>query len=169
VRHFIADDPPPAAVDAVTAAYLGSSGDLPTTYRALIALPQAWKTPFAKFKTPVDYVYSAWRALGLTVGARPQQELRVFEELGQRSFQPGSPAGWADRSADWDGSAALKKRLEWAQGMGQRLGVQKDAQKLADEMFGAALSTGTERAIARAQDGAQALTLLLCSPEFMRR
>jgi uncharacterized protein (DUF1800 family) len=169
VRHFIADDPPAAAVDAVTAAYLRSGGDLPATYRALIAAPEAWKNAFTKFKTPVDYVYSSWRALALNVGARPQQELRVFEELGQRNFQPGSPAGWADRSADWDGSAALKKRLEWAQGMGQRLGVQKNAQKLAGDMFGETLSAGTQRAIARAQDGAQALTLLLCSPEFMRR
>jgi uncharacterized protein (DUF1800 family) len=98
-----------------------------------------------------------------------QRELRVFEELGQRSFQPGSPAGWADRSADWDGSAALMKRLEWAQGLSQRLGVQKNAQQLAGEMLGDTLSPTTGRAISRAQDGAQALTLLLCSPEFMRR
>jgi hypothetical protein len=36
-------------------------------------------------------------------------------------------------------------------------------------MLGATLSAGTQRAIARAADGPQALTLLLCSPEFMRR
>ncbi|MEO8315885.1 MAG: DUF1800 domain-containing protein [Pseudomonadota bacterium] len=169
VRHFIADEPPAAAVDAIAAAYIRSGGDLPTTYRALVNAPDAWKNPLAKFKTPVDYVYSSWRALGMQLGAQPQRELRVFEDLGQRVFQPGSPAGWADSSADWDGSAALMKRLEWAQGIGQRLGVQKNAQQLAGEMLGATLTAGTERAVARAQDGAQALTLLLCSPEFMRR
>ncbi len=102
-------------------------------------------------------------------GVAQQRDMRVFEELGQRSFQPGSPAGWADRSADWDGSAALKKRLEWAQRMSQSLGMQKNAQQLAGEMLGETLSTGTGRAISRAADGAQAMTLLLCSPEFMRR
>lgn len=168
VRHFVADDPPAAAVEAVASAFSRSGGDLSAMYRALIAAPEAWKSPLAKFKTPVDFVYSTWRAMELPVGTQ-QRDLRVFEDLGQRSFQPGSPAGWADRSADWDGSAALMKRLEWAQGLSQRLGVQKNAQRMAGEMLGETLSADTGRAIARAQDGAQALTLLLCSPEFMRR
>jgi uncharacterized protein (DUF1800 family) len=168
VRHFVADDPPVAAVDRVTAAYLQSGGDLPSTYRALLDAPESWQSPLAKFKTPADYIHSSWRALSLPVGTTVR-DLRVFEELGQRSFQPGSPAGWADRSADWDGSAALMKRLEWAQGMGQKLGTQSDAQALAAAALGASLTASTQRAIARAADGAQALTLLLCSPEFMRR
>ncbi len=168
VRHFIADEPPAAVVEQVAAAYLGSGGDLPSTYRALIATPAAWQEPLSKFKTPSDYVFSAWRALSLPVGTM-QRDLRVFEDLGQRSFQPGSPAGWPDRSADWDGSAALMKRLEWAQGLSQRLGGQHDAGQLAGQMLGATLTAGTQRAISRAADGAQALTLLLCSPEFMRR
>jgi uncharacterized protein (DUF1800 family) len=170
VRHFIADDPPAAAVEQVAAAYMASGGNLPSTYRALIASPEAWKNPLSKFKSPADYVFSTWRGLSLPppAGTLPR-DLRVFEDLGQRNFQPGSPAGWPDRSADWDGSAALMKRLEWAQGLSQRLGVQRNAQQLAGEMLGATLSAGTQRALARAADGPQALTLLLCSPEFMRR
>ena len=31
---------------------------------------------------------------------------RPFEALGQRNLMPGSPAGWPDTSADWDGSSA---------------------------------------------------------------
>jgi uncharacterized protein (DUF1800 family) len=170
VRHFIADDPPAAAVDQVAAAYLASGGDLPSTYRALIAAPDAWKNPLSKFKSPADYVFSTWRALSLPLPAGSQpRDLRVFEDLGQRNFQPGSPAGWPDRSADWDGSAALMKRLEWAQGLSQQLGLQRNAQQLAGQMLGATLTAGTQSAISRAADGAQALTLLLCSPEFMRR
>lgn len=168
VRHFISDDAPAAAVDQVAAAYLKSGGDLAATYRALIAAPEAWKNPLSKFKSPSDYVFSTWRALSLPVPA-VQRDLRVFEDLGQRNFQPGSPAGWPDRSADWDGSAALMKRLEWAQGLSQKLGTRQNAQVLAPEMLGAALSLKTTQAVARAADGPQALTLLLCSPEFMRR
>ena len=96
-------------------------------------------------------------------------DIRVFELLGQRAFQPGSPAGWPDRGADWDGSAALLKRLEWAQELGQRLGSSRNAAQLAEGCLGGALSGATRTGIQRAQDGAQALTLLLAAPEFMRR
>jgi uncharacterized protein (DUF1800 family) len=167
-RHFIADDPPDAAVRRIEAAWLESQGDLTAVYRALLSAPESWEQPLAKFKTPADYIYSAWRALQLPVGTT-QRDLAVFEDLGQRNFQPGSPAGWPDRSADWDGSAALLKRLEWAQVAGQRLGPTRDAQHVAAVALGDTWSEGSRQAVARAQDGAQALTLLLGSPEFMRR
>jgi uncharacterized protein (DUF1800 family) len=167
-RHFVADEPPPALVDRLAHAYLEARGDLPATYRALLDSPEAWRTPLTKFKTPTDYVLSTYRALSLPFGTSGA-DLRVFELLGQRSFQPASPAGWPDRSADWDGSAALLKRLEWAQELGQRWGSSRNAQQLADALLGATLSGATREAIARAQDGAQGLALLLASPEFMRR
>jgi uncharacterized protein (DUF1800 family) len=137
-------------------------------YRALLEAPESWRQPLAKFKTPTDYIYSSYRALSLPFADRPA-DIRVFELLGQRSFAPGSPAGWPDRSVDWDGSSALLKRLEWAQQMGQRLGSSRDAGKLAEAALGPVLSGDTRGAIARAQDGAQALALLLAAPEFMRR
>jgi uncharacterized protein (DUF1800 family) len=167
-RHFIADDPPAAAVDRLTAAFEKSHGDLPTVYRALLASPEAWEMPSVKFKTPAEYLFSSWRALDLPVG-EGRRELQVFELLGQRNFQPGSPAGWPDRSADWDGSAALLKRLEWAQALGQKLGAERSALQVADTALGPALRPDTRRAIERAQDGSQALALLLSSPDFMRR
>jgi len=167
-RHFVADDPPAALVERMTRAWLDSRGDLPVVYRALVTSPEAWSTPLAKYKTPTDYIYSAYRALALPFGTKPV-ELKLFELLGQRMFQPGSPAGWPDRSADWDGSSALLKRLEWAQQAGQRLASTRDAPMIADAALGSVMSVDTRRSIERAQDGAQALTLLLAAPEFMRR
>lgn len=167
-RHFIRDEPDPATVRTLAGAYLDSRGDLRSLYDALIDLPQAWTQPLGKFKTPSDYIYSAYRALSLPV-APVRRSLQPFEVLGQRTFQPGSPAGWPDRSADWDGSSALLKRLEWADAVGQRLGSSVDAIQLADATLGATLSRDTRRSVMRAQDSAQALTLWLSSPEFMRR
>jgi uncharacterized protein (DUF1800 family) len=167
-RHFVADDPPPVLVARLQKAYLDSRGDLPALYRALIGSPEAWQSPLAKFKTPTEYIYSSYRALELPFGNR-MMDLRVFELLGQRAFQPGSPAGWPDGAADWDGSAALLKRLEWAQELGQRLGSSRNAGQIAEVALGGALSGATRSSIARAQDGSQALTLLLAAPEFMRR
>jgi uncharacterized protein (DUF1800 family) len=40
-RHFIADDPPPRAVERIASAFLSSDGHLPTVYRALIESPKA--------------------------------------------------------------------------------------------------------------------------------
>ena len=98
-----------------------------------------------------------------------RRALSGFEALGQRSLSPGSPAGWPDTSADWDGSSALLKRITWADVVAQRMGDERNARELAPQLLGGALTEDTGRAIARAESGAQALTLLLASPEFMRR
>ena len=167
-RHFIADDPPPAAIERLADAFARSGGDLPTVYRALIDAREAWAEPLAKYKTPSDYVVSSFRGLGLPVeGGRAP--LAPFELLGQRTWQPGSPAGWPDRSADWDGASALMKRIQWADALGGRLGSRRDAAGLAPELLGANLSEATRLAVARAASAAQAVTLLLAAPEFMRR
>lgn len=168
VRHFIADDPPAVAVDRVAKAWLQTGGDLPSVYRALIDSPEAWQAQFAKFRTPGDYVFAAWRALEIPVG-KGRAAIAPFELLGQRCFQPGSPAGWPDRSADWDASSALMKRLEWAQQLGQRLGAQHNAVELAIASWGAARDGASLQSILRAQDPAQGMVLWLGAPEFMRR
>jgi len=167
-RHFVADDPPAALVETLSRAWVGSEGNLSVVYRTLLQSPDAWRPALAKFKTPNEYVISAYRALSLPFGER-MADIRVFESLGQRCFQPASPAGWPDRSADWDGSSALLKRLEWAQQLSQGLGSSRNAAQVAEASLGTTLSTGTGESIARAQDAPQALTLLLASPEFMRR
>ena len=167
-RHFIADEPPASACDRLAHAFSNSDGDLQTLYRTLIDSPELWSQATAKFKTPSDYIYSSYRALGTHVEVgRPA--LQIFELLGQRTFSPGSPAGWPDRSADWDGPSSILKRVEWADQLGQRFGNQVNAALLAPKLLGSALSAATRTAIARAESAAQALTLLLAAPEFMRR
>jgi uncharacterized protein (DUF1800 family) len=167
-RHFIADEPPPAAIERMASVFLATSGDLPSVYRALIDAPEAWAEPLAKFKTPSDYIYSSYRALQLPV-PEGQKALAPFELLGQRNFSPGSPAGWPDRAADWDGSASLLKRIEWADQVGQRMGSHVAAAERAPQSLGGTLGERTRVAINHAESGAQALTLWLASPEFMRR
>jgi uncharacterized protein (DUF1800 family) len=167
-RHFIADDPPPRAVERIAGAFLSSDGHLPTVYRALIETSESWAQLLAKYKTPNDYIVSTFRGLDLPVGAG-RSPLAPFELMGQRTYSPGSPAGWPDRSADWDGASALIKRIEWADAVGQRVGSRCDAVALAPQILGDSLTAQTRTAITRAASGAQAVTLLLSSPEFMRR
>jgi uncharacterized protein (DUF1800 family) len=167
-RHFIADEPPREAIEKLAQAFRASHGDLPTVYRALIDLPQCWAQTFAKFKTPSDYIISSLRGLSLPENYVDKARAS-FALLGERIYAPGSPAGWPDRSADWDGGAAVLKRIEWADALGQKMGAHRDAALLAPEWLGAGMSAATHTSIARAASGAQALTLLLTAPEFMRR
>jgi uncharacterized protein (DUF1800 family) len=167
-RHFIADDPPRAAVERIAQAFERSAGDLPQVYRALLGCEEAWQAPLTKFKTPQDYVISIYRGLQLPV-AEPPRSLGAFELLGQRQFAPGSPAGWPDRSDDWDGPSALMKRIEFADAVAQKLGGVSDVGVLGQQLLGATFSEQTRTSIAHAASAAQALTLLLTAPEFMRR
>lgn len=68
-RHFISDDPPPAAVERLAQAFSESGGDLKTVYRALIRSPEPWTQPLAKYKTPSDYVISTFRGLSARSGS----------------------------------------------------------------------------------------------------
>ena len=167
-RHFVADEPPASLVDQVARAYLDHDTDLRAAYKALFDHPEAWNPALRKFKTPSDYLHSAWRALQLPERQRPAAQA-MLQQMGQRTFQPGSPAGWPDGSGDWDSASALLKRVELANATGHQWGDRIDAQALAVATLGSSLSALTRSAVARAQDTAQALTLLLAAPEFMRR
>jgi len=167
-RHFIADDPPPRAVAQIAKAFEKSGGDLPQVYQAVIACQEAWEPSQIKFKTPQDYVVSIYRGLELPVTDRPDSIL-PFATLGQRQFAPGSPAGWPDRSADWDGASALMKRIEFVDALSQALSSPPKVADLGPQLLGATYSDETRTSIARAANEAQALTLLLTSPEFLRR
>jgi uncharacterized protein (DUF1800 family) len=167
-RHFAGDDPPPALVERLSKAYLVSGGDLPVVYRALIDSPEAWAPQPVKFKNPWEWSVSALRALGLR-DLEPQAAAGVLKQLGQPTWQPGSPAGWDDIAASWAGPDALVRRVEVAQRLAERAGSAVDARSLAEKLFPGSLGAPTRTAIARAESPAEGLALLLVSPEFVRR
>lgn len=167
-RHFAGDDPPPALVDRLSKAYLASSGDLPSVYRALIEAPEPWVARPLKFKTPWEWSVSSLRALGIET-MEPAAAAGVLRQLGQPTWQPGSPAGWDDIAASWAGPDALLRRVEVAQRFADRAGSSLDARALAEKLYPGSLSTGTRTAIARAETPADGTALLLVSPEFVRR
>ncbi|MGC3979650.1 MAG: DUF1800 domain-containing protein [Steroidobacteraceae bacterium] len=168
VRHFIADEPPAAAVDRVAKAFRDSEGHLPTVHAAVVDSAEAWAQAQTKFKTPHEFVVSSFRALDY-VPDKPQQVLAPFELLGQRPYSPGSPAGWADIAGQWDGPDALMKRIEWATQIGQRIGTRRSPLQLAEQSLGASFNDHTRMALNGAADAAQGVVLWLVSPEFQRR
>src|SRR5205085_3532419 len=168
-RHFVADDPPPALVDRLAAAYLRSDGQLGEVSRELVRAPEAWRSTPAKLKTPEELVVSSARVLGVRERMFERNDAGGIVALGQRLHTAPSPAGWPDRADDWLGPDAVWKRVEWATRVGDRLGRTADARVLADASLGPLLGEATQRQIERAADGPQALALLLMAPEFQRR
>ncbi len=168
VRHFVADDPPPAAVARVERAFISSNGDLPTVYRALLAAPEAWAPGTAKFRTPWEWTVAALRA----IDAPPRegrQLVNLFGQLGQPIWRPGQPIGFDDIAASWAGPDALMRRVEAAERLAGRLREPPDPRVLATRLFPDSLAPATQAAIARAESPAQALALLFVAPQFLRR
>jgi uncharacterized protein (DUF1800 family) len=168
VRHFVADNPPVAAVEQVVKAFRDSDGHLPTVHRAVVSCTDAWNQSTPKFKTPHEFVVSTFRAFDY-VPPEPKKIFASFELLGQRPYTPGSPAGWPDTASQWDGADALMKRIEWATQVAHRAGSRYVPMELATRSLGDALSEHTLMAINNAADAVQGITLWLASPEFQRR
>jgi uncharacterized protein (DUF1800 family) len=155
-------------VERLAKAFLRSDGDLPHVYAALIDSPEAWGAQPQKFKSPQDFVFSSLRSLNVSP-QRPEEVVRSFDLLGQRQYTPGSPAGWPDSARNWDGSDALMHRVLWAAQLAARFDVGMDPVDVASSSLGNYVRAETQTALRRAASSAQALALLLMSPEFQRR
>jgi uncharacterized protein (DUF1800 family) len=169
VRHFIADDPPPAAVERVARAFTDSGGELQVVYAALVGSPEAWAQPLPKLKQPIEFIASALRAVPPAREAKPEALFLALREMGQRPFFPPSPQGWPDTAAAWANADGLWKRIEWSTALAERVGTRVDPLAIAESTYGPALSEATRLAIMRAESKQQGLALALASPEFQRR
>ena len=93
----------------------------------------------------------------------------MLKQLGQPTWQPGSPAGWDDIAASWAAPEALMRRVEIAQRLAAGAGSAVDARALAEKILPGSLGDSTRTAIARAESPQEGLAMLLVSPEFVRR
>ena len=120
VRHFVADEPPPALVERLAKRFLATQGDLKEVTKALVAAPEAWDAPRAKLKRPGEWVVGMLRATGITppdIGP----VMQAHNLLGEPLWRPSAPKGFADESAPWlDG---LAQRIDIANQFARRLGA----------------------------------------------
>ena len=168
VRHFVADQPPSAMVERITGVFLESGGDLPRVHEALVQSNEPWQEPFAKYKTPEEFVISSYRVFD-HVPARTKIIIGALEQMGQMPLRPGSPEGWPDTATQWGGADALYKRIEWANAAARAAGSRRKPMELGETALGDNFSEHTRLAIQRAESVVQGTTLLLASPDFQRR
>jgi uncharacterized protein (DUF1800 family) len=166
VRHFVADTPPDDAVRHIEGVLRDTRGDLGAASLALISLPQAWQ-PLGKLRSPLDYVVATLRAIDLPPDKRPDV-IGMTGALGQPMWNAPLPNGWGDTAADWSAPESLLRRVDWAFGVAGRADM-ADPSDLAEQNLGPLLHPSTREAVHRAGSRRDGLTLLLTSPEFMRR
>lgn len=165
VRHFVGHGLP-GLEERMAAVFRRTDGDLGAVTRALVTDAEAWVPP-RKVRSPIELLLATARLLGGL--PRLPDPPRALAAMGQPFWQAPSPKGWPIEDEAWAAPDAIKTRLDWAFELAARLPPGVDARALLDTAFGPAASAETRRAVERAADGRQALTLLLLSPEFQRR
>ncbi|UWU91741.1 DUF1800 domain-containing protein [Bradyrhizobium sp. CB1015] len=168
VRHFVADDPPPALVARLRDVFVKTDGDLKALATALVDSDEAWKAPLTKMRSPYDFLVASGRLLA-RVPEDPGAYLNNLNLLGQPLWSPPGPNGFPDTNAAWAAPEGIKLRLDIAAQIGARLGNNIDPLDLLEFAAADAASTETRRTIERAESRQQALALLLMSPEMQRR
>jgi uncharacterized protein (DUF1800 family) len=166
VRHFIADDPPPALVTRLAKRFLDTGGDFKDITKTLLTSQESWDAPRSKLKRPAEWIVSSMRASGLMM-SDVRRAINTLNLLGEPLWRPPAPKGFSDDSAAWLDGLAL--RLDIANEIACRIGGMTDPEAVADDALGPLASAETRQTIARAESRQQALALLLMSPEFQRR
>ena len=166
-RHFTADDPPASLVTRLEQNFLETGGDLRALTLTLIDAPEVWQEERRKFTSPWEWTIASLRAVGAQ-DFEAQQVRRLMLNLGQDLWKPGSPAGFVDRAETWAAPESLHRRVEAAQTIARR-GGRHDARELGLRLYPGVWSDHSATMVARAESPAQALALLLASPEAMWR
>ena len=119
VTHFVADDPPPAAVDRIARVFRTTAGDLRAVSAALVDLPDAWADRTRKFRTPQDWLVAFLRAVDApAVNAMTPPVLR---QLRHPLWAPQAPKGFGDTMQEWADPDSLLNRAELARTLARRL------------------------------------------------
>src|SRR5262249_36047916 len=166
VRHFVADEPPPALVERLAKRFLATQGDLNEMAKTRVTSSEAWAAPRGKLKRPGEWVIAALRAVGVTppdIGP----VMQAHNLLGEPLWRPSAPKGFADDSAPWlDG---LAQRLDIANQLARRVSGQADPREGFEEVLGPLASTETRQAIPRAESPPPAPALPSRAREFQGR
>jgi uncharacterized protein (DUF1800 family) len=108
--------------------------------------------------------------------------VQTLRELGMPPYQCQPPTGYSDRAEAWVNTGALLNRMNFAVALteGRTRGVRAPTiaregaidgvrDEILEQVLAGDLSSSTRATVAKASRPAQAVALLLGSPEFQRR
>jgi uncharacterized protein (DUF1800 family) len=187
VRHFVADNPPPALVDRVAAVFTKSDGDIRETLKAIFFSkefnsPEVYR---AKIKRPFELVVSAIRTLGAdTNGGNGTHQW--IARMGEPLYGFQTPNGYSDMAESWVNTGGLLERMNFGVALasnripGTRVSLSKassEQAKVMDEylhsLLAGDISSATREALLKQLDpadpAAKVVGLILGTPEFQRQ
>jgi len=183
--YMVADDPPPALVQRMAASFQRSDGDIAAVLQTLFRSPEFKASLGTRFKDPVHYVISSVRlAYGDRVILNTGPVQNWVNRLAEGFYNHETPDGYAMTSAAWDSPGQMSARFEIARQIGSGgYGLFKPDQPGASDHPGfpqlqnalyyqsiaQTLGPPTRNALDQATSAQDWNTLLLSSPEFMRR
>jgi uncharacterized protein (DUF1800 family) len=181
-RRFVADEPPAALVTRAAARFTQTNGDIREVVRTIVTSPEFFARAAyrAKVKTPLEFVASAVRATGIDL-TNAMPAVQALRELGMPPYMCEPPTGYADDAKAWVNTGALLNRMNFAvalTGGGDQRGRGRaraatppaaTAQDVIADALAGDLSEPTRSTVAKASTPAQAVALVLGSPEFQRR
>lgn len=166
-HHFVSEQPQESLLTKMETTWLESNGNIRKVMTTMFKADEAWIDSNQKYKSPREFVISAYRAFGIekTKNRFLQYSLN---NLGQQPFNAKSPAGYSDSNDDWLGPSALMARIDWSSMVA---GYQKgqDVTKIMSRALGSDISELTFNTVKRAESREQSIALLLMSPEFQWR
>ncbi|MGA8530370.1 MAG: DUF1800 domain-containing protein [Acidobacteriaceae bacterium] len=114
-QRFVSDTPPPRLVDAMTATWMKTGGDIREVLRTMLERPEFWSKEAyrAKVKTPEEYVISAVRATGGEV-VHPAVLVEAIGQLGMPLYGCQTPNGYAWTAEAWLNSGELLDRMNFS-------------------------------------------------------
>ncbi len=165
-RHFVSDEPPPSLVGKLEQTFKDTDGDLKQLAKTLVTADEAWTPHRGKLKAPAIWLVAMLRLVGRHPDDAIGRVLGAQATLGEALWRPPAPNGYPDTEAAWiDG---VPRRLDIANAFAARAAAIVDPVGLVDAALGPLASAATRDTVARAESRAQALTLLVMSPEFLR-
>src|SRR6185312_3350447 len=113
-RHFVMDNPPPALIDRVAAAFTRSDGDIRETLKAIFFSPEfnSAEAYRAKIKRPFELAISAVRTLGGETTGGPQLH-QWIARMGEPLYGFQTPNGYSDLAESWVNTGGLLERFNF--------------------------------------------------------
>jgi uncharacterized protein (DUF1800 family) len=186
-EYFVADQPPPALIDAMAQTFQRTDGDIAAMLRTMFDSPALLSTNALKFKDPTQFLVSAMK---LAYDGRPISDakplLNWLNQMGEPVFGRVTPDGWPLDGASWSGSGQMAARFAVARaiGSGRNRLFMNDASAAGDtarptvpamdaplyrRAIAPYLSAATRAALGKAASPQEWNTYLLSSPDFNYR
>jgi uncharacterized protein (DUF1800 family) len=152
--RFVSDDPPQSLIDKMAKTFLDRDGDIREVLNTMVSAPEFWDHGAIREKTKSPFELAVGSVRGLRANIdQPYSLYTWISQMGEKKYYYQAPTGFPDKGAYWINTGSLLSRMN----------------------FGLALASGrvpgigVDLAAAGMGNDAQAVGIIIGSPEYQRR